>query len=215
LRQKLAALAQALTGRVKPHHRTLIHRIMLHIRFLEEAIEALDAEIAQAAAPFAAALTLLRTIPGLDAVSSVAILAEIGPAMDRFASGAHLASWAGVCPGNRESGGRTLSGKTTKGNKWLRGMLGEVAWAAIRKKGCCYHAMFHRLNGRLGTQKAVVAVMHHLLRLIYRVLHDHIPYHEVGPDYYQPADPARTARRLAKRIEQLGYAVTLTPSEAA
>jgi transposase len=215
LRQKLDALAQALTGRVKPHHRALIHRIMLHIRFLEEAIEALDAEIAQAAAPFAAALTLLRTVPGLDAVSSVAILAEIGPDMDRFGSGAHLASWAGVCPGNRESGGRTLSGKTTKGNKWLRGMLGEVAWAAIRKKGCCYHAMFHRLKGRLGTQKAVVAVMHHLLLLIYRVLHDHVPYHEAGPDYYQPADPERTARRLANRIEHLGYTVTLTPSEAA
>ncbi len=213
LRHKLEALAQALSGRVKAHHRLLIQRIMLHIRFLEEAIEALDTEIAQAAAPFAAALTLLQAVPGLDEVSSVAILAEIGPDMDRFASGPHLASWAGVCPGNRESGGRALSGKTTKGNKWLRGMLGEVAWAAVRTNGSCYHAMFHRLKGRLGIQKALVAVMHHLLLLIYRVLHDQIPYHEAGPDYYKPADPARTARRLATRIEQLGFAVSITPQE--
>lgn len=215
LRQKLAALAEALTGRVQPHHRVLIARIMLHIRFLEETVAALDEEIARLAAPFAAALTLLRTIPGCNAVAGVAILAEIGADMERFPSGRHLASWAGVCPGNRESAGKALSGKTTKGNVWLRGMLGQVAWAAIRRKDTSFHALYQRLVRRVGAQKAVVAVMHHLLLVIYRVLHDHVPYREAGTDYLHPADPERTARRLVHRIEHLGYAVTLTPKEVA
>ncbi|HVA91705.1 MAG TPA: IS110 family transposase [Chloroflexota bacterium] len=215
LRHKLAALAQALEGRVKPHHRTLIGTIMRHIHFLEEAIEQLDAEIAHLLEPLAASLTLLLTIPGLNAVSAAAILAEVGPDLGRFPSAGHLASWAGVCPGNRQSGGKALSGKTTKGNTWLRGMLGEVAWAAIRAKGTAFGARYRRLVRRLGSQKAVVAVMHHLLLVIYRVLHDQVPYHELGPDYYHPTAPHRAQRRLVHGLEQLGFTVTLTPKEAA
>jgi transposase len=215
LRHKLEALALALEGRVQAHHRLLLHRIILHIRFLEDAIEALDAEIAQAAAPFAAALALLAPIPGLDEVSSVAILAEIGVDMGRFPSGAQLASWAGVSPGNRTSGGKAYSGKTTQGNTWLRGMLGEVAWAAIRSKGTSFAALYRRLSRRLGAQKALVAVMHQLLLVIYRVLRDQLPYHEAGADYFQAAHPERAQRRLVQGLERLGYAVTLTPKEAA
>jgi transposase len=215
LRQKLADLAQALEGRVKPHHRTLIATIMRHVRFLEEAIAALDEEIARLLAPLSGALTLLLTIPGLSVVSAAAILAEIGPDMARFPSAGHLASWAGVCPGNRQSGGKAHSGKTTKGNNWLRGMLGEVAWSASRKQGTAFGARYRRLVRRLGVQKAVVAVMHQLLLVIYRVLHDHVPYHELGPDYYHPTDPQRTQRRLVQGLEHLGFTVTLTPKEAA
>jgi transposase len=211
LRNKLAALALALEGRVKPHHRVLIQCIMRHIRFLEEAIEALDAEIARAAAPFQAAVALLLPIPGVDVVSAVAILAEIGVDMARFPSGQHLASWAGVSPGNHESAGKTRSGKTTRGNPWLRGMLGEVAWAAVRTKGSSFQAMYHRLARRRGAQKAVVAVMHQLLLVIYRLLHDGVVYQEAGADYLPPADPERARRRHIRGLEQLGYDVVLVP----
>jgi transposase len=215
LRHKLEALQQALVGRVKPHHRLLIQTIMAHILFLEQAVEALDAEVASAVAPFAAPLQLLRTIPGIREVAAAAILAEIGTDMSRFGSAKHLASWAGLCPGNRQSGGRRLSGKSTQGNKWLRGILGEVAWAAIREKGTSFGARYRRLVRRCGEQKAVVAVMHHLLIVIYHVLHEQVPYRELGANYYQPADPKRTAQRLVRGLEQLGFTVDLTPKQVA
>ena len=193
LRQKLEALLQVLEGRVRPQHRVLLAIIMGKIRFLERAIAALDEEISRAAGLFAWALTLLGAISGIDQVAAAAILAEIGVDMDRFPSGAYLASWARVAPGNRQSAGKSLSSKTTKGNKWLRGILGEVAWAAIKTKGSSYRARYHRLARRVGAQKAVVAVMHHLLLTIHCMLRDRVPYHELGADYYQTANPARHA----------------------
>jgi transposase len=215
LREKLEALRQALEGRVKPHHRVLIRSILQHISFLEESIEGLEAEAARCLAPFQAQMALLQSIAGVSKIAAASIIAEIGTDMSRFASAKHLASWAGVCPGNKQSGGRWLSGKTTHGNVWLRGLLGEVAWAAIRKKGTSFGARFRRLARRHGTQKALVAVMHNLLTVIYHVLRDHVPYHERGADYFQPQDPQRQARRYVHHLEQLGYAVTLTPTEAA
>jgi transposase len=215
LRHKLTLLQQALEGRVKAHHRLLIQTILEHIRFLEGAIEQLDAEVARALVPFARELALVRTIPGVSEVAAAALLAEVGTDMTRFASAKHFASWAGVCPGNRQSGGRQLSGKTTKGNVWLRGMLGEVAWAAIRTKDTAFGARYRRLVRRRGEAKAVVAVMHHLLIVLYSVLRDQTPYRELGPDYCHPADPQRTQRRLVQGLEQLGYTVTLTPTQAA
>ena len=170
LRQKLEALLQVLEGRVRPQHRVLLAIIMGKIRFLERAIAALDEEISRAAGLFAWALTLLGAISGIDQVAAAAILAEIGVDMDRFPSGAYLASWARVAPGNRQSAGKSLSSKTTKGNKWLRGILGEVAWAAIKTKGSSYRARYHRLARRVGAQKAVIAVMHHLLLTIHCML---------------------------------------------
>jgi transposase len=215
LRRKLDELEQALVGRVKPHHRVLIRASLDLLRFLEHAIEQLDAEVERALAPFAAQQELLDQIPGIDRVAAASIIAEIGVDMDRFPSAGHLASWAGVCPGNKQSGGKRLSSATTKGNVWLRRILGEVAWAAIHDRHSVFRARYYRLKPRLGAQQALVAIMHQLLKVIYHLLKTGECYHELGADYYQTADPQRTARRLTKRLEHLGYTVTITPTPEA
>lgn len=215
LRTKIDALEQALLGRVKAHHRLLIRTLLEHIRFLEQAIGQLDAEIEVALAPFAEPRALLEQIPGIGKVASAALMAEIGTDMSRFPSAGHLASWAGLCPGNKQSGGKRLSSKTTKGNVWLRRILGEVAWAAIHQRTTSFRARYYRLKGRLGAQQAVVAVMHHLLIVSYHVLRTGESYRELGPDYYHPPHPQRTAAHLVKRLEGLGFSVTLTPKDAA
>lgn len=215
LRDKLDALQRALEGRVKPHHRVLIRTLLQHIAHLEGAMETLDEEIVRALRPFQHQVRLLQRIPGVSLIAAAIIIAEIGADMTRFVSAAHLASWAGVCPGNRQSAGKRLGGKTTGGNVWLRGVLGQVAWAAIRKKGTSFKARYGRIARRQGKQKAVVAVMHNLVVVISRVLQGQVPYAELGPDYYRPADPERQRQRLVKHLEHLGYAVTLTPKEAA
>ena len=132
LRRKLDELEQAFIARVQPHHRLLIQTSLDLLRFLEGSIEALDQAITAAAAPFAAQLAALDAVPGIGTVAAAALVAEIGVNMDQFPTAGHLASWAGVCPGNKQSGGKRLSSKTTKGNIWLRRILGEAAWAAIR-----------------------------------------------------------------------------------
>jgi transposase len=215
LRNKLDALEQAFIGRVKPHHQVLIRASLDHLRFLERTIEQLDQEVARATAPFAAHLAALDAVPGIGQVAAAAILAEIGVQMERFPTDGHLTSWAGVCPGNKQSGGRRLSSATTKGNVWLRRILGEVAWAAIHERGSIFRARYSRLKPRLGAQQALVAIMHQLLKVIYRILKTGEPYRELGADYYRPADPQRTARRLTKRLERLGFTVSLSPAPAA
>lgn len=215
LRAKLGELRQALEGRVKPHHRVLLARILEHIAFLEDSIAQLQPEIEAALRPFAETATLLQTVAGVGPVAAAGLIAEMGVDMTCFASDKHLASWAGICPGNNQSGGKRRRSKTTRGNKWLRGLLGEVAWAAVRTKGSCFGAQYRRLVRRQGKLKAIVAVAHRLLRVIYHVLRDQEPYRELGPDYVPPRDPERQTRRHIHRLEQLGYTVTLTPKEAA
>jgi transposase len=214
LRAKLPELRRALVGRVKPHHRVLIEQILAHIDFLDQAIAHLHEEIERHVPPFEEAMTLLQTLPGIKEVAAAAIVAEVGPDMSRFPSAKHLASWAGVCPGNKQSGGKRLSGKTTKGNVWLRAILGEVAWAAARTRGTYFHAQFHRLARRRGKDKAIMAVAHSLLVCIYYVLRDQRPYRDLGADYFDHLDAARVERYHVKRLEQLGYTVTLTPQAA-
>ncbi len=215
LRAKLEALEQALVGRVKPHHRVLIQASLDHLRFLERAIEQLDLEVARAMVPFSAHLRALDAVPGIGPVAAAAIVAEIGVDMERFPTDGHLTSWAGVCPGNKQSGGRRLSSATTKGNVWLRRILGEVAWAAIHERGSIFRARYYRLKPRLGAQQALVAIMHQLLKVIYHILKTGEAYRELGADSDQPVDPQRTARRLTKRLERLGYTVTIAPKPAA
>ena len=215
LRNKLDELEQAFIGRVRPHHQVLIRASLDHLRFLERTIEQLDREVERATLPFAAQVAALDAVPGIGPVAAAAIIAEIGVEMDRFPTEGHLASWAGVCPGNKQSGGRRLSSATTKGNAWLRRILGEVAWAAIHERGSVFRARYYRLKPRLGAQQALVAIMHQLLKVIYHILKTGEAYRELGADYYQPADPQRTARRLARRLERLGYTVTLSPAAVA
>ncbi len=196
LRAKLPALRQALEGRVQRHHQVVITCLLAHIDSIEAELASLQEEITQQEAPFAEAVTLLVALPGIGARAASGILAEIGADMRRFASADHLVSWAGMCPGNKQSGGKRLSGKTTKGNKWLRALLGEVAWAAARTKGSYFSALFHRLARRRGVQRAIVAVGHSLLRTIYYILRDKTPYVDLGPDHFDKLDTARIERHL-------------------
>jgi transposase len=135
--------------------------------------------------------------------------------MSRFPSAQHLASWAGVCPGHKQSGGKRLSGKTTKGNRWLRALLGEVAWSAAHSEGTYLHAQYHRIARRRGKNRAVLAVGHSVLVIAYHILRDKRPYRDLGADYFDHLDAARIERHHVHRLEQLGYTVTLTPKDAA
>lgn len=215
LRKKLGLLQQALEGRVKPHHRVLMARILDHIAFLSESVAQLQEEIDRALVPFQVVATLLQTIPGVNEVAAATIIAEIGTDMGCFGSAPQLASWAGLCPGNNQSGGQRRRAKTTKGNKWLRGILGEVAWAAIKKKGTSFGSQYHRIARRQGKLKAVVAVAHRLLRVIYYILREHVPYRELGPVHLSPQQTQRQIQRHLHQLDHLGFTVTITPKEVA
>ena len=215
LRAKLPELRRALEGRVRPHHRVLLAQLLAHIEFLEGAIAELQAEIERALAPFDEAVERLQTIPGVGPVAAAAIVAEIGVDMGRFPSAKHLASWAGVCPGNRQSAGKQLSGRPSGGDRWLRGVLGEVAWSIARSKGSYLHAQYHRLARRRGKHTAAMAVAHSVLVIIYHLLRDQRPSADLGPDYFDRLDTARIQQHHVHRLEQLGYTVTLQPTEAA
>ena len=143
------------------------------------------------------------------------MVAEMGVDMERFPSHKHLTSWAGACPGNKQSGGKRLSGKTTKGNRWLRAVLGEVAQAIARSPGTYLHAQYQRLARRRGKNKALMAVAHSVLVIAYHMLKDKRPYSDLGADYFDTLDTARIQRHHVQRLEQLGFTVTLTPKEAA
>ena len=215
LRTKLPDLRKALDGRIRPHQRFLLERILAHIDFLEASIEQVQKEMEQQLLPFEEAMALLTSIVGIQETAAAAILAEIGTDMSRFPSAKHLASWAGLCPGNKQSGGKTLSGKTTNGNPYLRGVLAEVVWAISHTKANYLSAHYHRLARRRGKQKAVVAVAHSVLVILYHVLRDKQPYTDLGADYFDKLDIKKVERHHIRRLEQLGYTVSLTPKEAA
>jgi transposase len=177
-------------------------------------VERVSGEIAQRLADERAALELLDTIPGVGQRAAEIILAEIGTDMARFPSAKHLASWAGMCPGNKESGGKRLSGKTRKGNPWLRQVLIEVAHAASKTKDTYLSAQYRRLASRRGKQRALVALGHTILVMVYHILTRREPYRELGPLYFDVLDRQRVQQRLVQRLERLGYTVNLQPLAA-
>jgi transposase len=215
LRQKQAELEQALTGRVKPHHRLLLRELLDHVDYLDRAIERVSAAIAERTRPFAAALALLCSIAGVKQRTAEVLLAEIGGDMSRFPSARHLCSWAALCPGNHESGGKRRSGQTRKGNRWLRAGLLQAAWAAVRVKGGYFGAQFRRIARRRGEKRAAVAVAHSILTVIYHVLKDGVSYNELGAAYFDRLEPGKLARYHLRRLAELGYAVYLEPPPAA
>jgi transposase len=215
LRAKLPALREALQGRFEPEHQLLIGQMLAHIDFLDEAIDRLSDAIEEQIAPFAAQRDLLMTIPGVKQRTAEVLLAEIGIDMTAFPSAAHLASWAGVCPGNDQSAGKRRSGRTRKGSKWLRATLTESSLAATRKKDTYLCARYQRLRGRRGHSKALTAVSHSILAAAWHMLSTGETYREAGADYYTRQNPDRAARVLIRRLEALGHRVTIERLEVA
>jgi transposase len=209
LRAKRAALTDALLGRVGPHQRLLLGSQLRHVDFLDAEIGRLSEEIARRLDPFDAALQRLDTIPGLGRRAAERVLAELGPDLSRFPSAAHLASWAGLCPGNNESAGKRHSGRCRPGNAWLKAVLVEAAWGAVRSHDSYLAALYHRLAARRGAKRAIVAVAHAILVIIYHLLRDGTTYYELGGNYFDERDREATVRRSVRRIERLGYKVTL------
>lgn len=209
LRAKLPALQRALQGRFRPHHAFLLRQILSKVDFLEETIAQLTEEIDVRVRPFAAMLAALDTIPGVDRIAAISIVAETGGDMQRFPSAAHLCSWGAMCPGQNESAGKRRSGKTRKGNVYLRRTLIQSALAATRKRDCALQTRYHRVKRQRGHKKAVIAVGHQILEIAYYVMRDGVAYHELGADYFVRRDRERTMRRSIKQLEALGYRVTI------
>ena len=217
LRGKTEELIPALTGRFMAGHAFLLGQILDHIEYLEARIDSISGEVARLCEPFHEAIDLLMTIPGVAHVTAETIIAEIGLDMSRFPSAHHLASWAGVCPGNNESAGKRKGGRTRKGNRWLRGMLAEAAFAASRTRGSEYQALFRRLafaRGK-GKKKAAVAVSHAILIAAWHILKDMTPYQALTPTQRTGSDPQKVTHALVKRLEKLGFNVTLEQKAAA
>jgi transposase len=209
LRSKREPLAKALEGRVKPHHRFVLTELLCQIDSLDETIARFDAQIQEISGPFEEAVGLLDTIPGIARHTAEMIVAEIGTDMRRFPTADHLASWAGVAPGNYESAGKRASGKTRKGNRFLRTTLVQAAHAAARTKGTYLSAQYRRLAARRGKKRAILALAHSMLMMTYYMIQRQEPYREAGADFFDRLQPEDTARRLVKRLEHLGYHVTL------
>jgi transposase len=212
LRHKHEALEQALRGHMSAHHRLLIALHLEHIDLLDAQIARLSAEIAERLRPHETALLRLETIPGVGRRTAEILAAEMGVDMGRFPTAGHLASWAGMCPGQRESGGRKHSAATRKGSKWLRGTLTECAKGIVRTKATYLSARYHRIKSRRGHAKATIATGHKILTAAYHVLNRGVPYHELGEEFFYRRDTEATERyrrRLIHQLERLGHKVTL------
>lgn len=208
LREKRAQLDKALEGRVKPHHRFVLSELLCQIDNLDETIARFDAEIERYCRPFEEAVELLDTIPGVARRSAEIIVAEIGSDMSRFPTADHLAAWAGVAPGNNESAGKRYAGTTRHGNQALTAALVQAAHAAARTHNTYLSAQYHRLAGRRGKKRAIVAVAHSILVITYHMILHKEPYRELGSDYFDKRRPQATAQRLLKRLQQLGYDIS-------
>lgn len=214
LRPKIPQLTEALAGHFGPHHAVVARRILDHVDFLDTTIAELTEQIDLRMQPYEAVRELLLPVPGFDRLTVDTIIAETGADMSRFPSPAHLAKWAGVCPGNHESAGKRRRVGITPGNRWLRRALIEAARAAARSKGSYFSAQYRHMAGRRGPNKAAVAVAHSLLDLIWHMVSTGECFHDLGHDYFQRRhDPQHQARRLVSQLERLGFQVALTPPQ--
>ena len=214
LRDKTDQLQRALAGRFGPHQRFLVAQQLAHIDELDTRIAAVSAEIEARLRPFAPALERLDTIPGISRRGAEILLAELGPDLAPFRSAAQLASWAGLCPGNHQSAGKRISGKTRKGNPWLRALLVQAAHA-VGRTPTYLGARYRRLAARKGGKRAAIAVAHTILRIVYALLTNQTAYVDLGVNYFDQRDRQAVERRAVRRLEGLGYTVTLEPKDPA
>lgn len=200
-------LMEALRGRVTPHHRILLKLHLDQYDAIARAIADLDVQIDQDLLPFREAADRLEQVPGLSKVSVAVIVSEIGHNMERFPSAGHLVSWAGLCPQMDESAGRRRSTRIRKGAPWLKTTLVQCAWSAIRKKDSYYKAQYHRICGRRGPKKAIIAVAASMLTAIYHILRDQVPFVDLTASHFAKRDEDKLVKSLTRRLSGLGYAV--------
>jgi transposase len=214
LRAKIPELKLALEGNCTEHHRWMLRHLLGHLGYLERQTQGLSRHIAERLGEMlpAEVFDRLDRIPGINRISIENVIAETGIDMTIFADEHQLVSWCGMCPGNEESGGRRLRSRTRKGNRWLRRALMEAAWAASHVKNSYLRAQYRRLAPRRGKNRALIAVGHSLLVIVYHVLKYNVEYRDLGSDYFDRLEPERLKRYLVKRLQKLGYEVALSPT---
>lgn len=215
LRARIPQLRLALEGRISEHHRFMLKMLWKELESVEELIREVEERIDAMTRPFSEQIARLTEIPGVERRVAQTLMAEVGADMAPFPSDAHLASWAGICPGNNESAGKHKSGRTTKGSRWLRQALVQAAWAASRSKKTYLAAQYSRLARRRGRKRASVAVGHSILRIVYHMLKYNLHFQQLRADYFDKLNPQRLQRHLIKRLEGLGLRVTVEPQLAA
>jgi transposase len=212
LRTKLPALRQALAGRFRRHHAFLVSQVLAHLDYLDEAVESVSQQIEEVIAPFDTEVKRLDTILGVGQRTAEVMVAELGVDMRVFPTAAHVASWSGLCPGNNESAGKHKSGRTRRGNRWLRTALVEAAQGAIRRPESAYAARYRRIMRHRGHNKAILAVAHAILVTAYHLLTRKTTYQELGAHYYDERHAERARRRAIQALERQGFRVTLEPA---
>ena len=210
-----ADLEAALRGRVTDHHRFMLRLLLQHIDAIDAAIAQIDQEVDGKVEPFRTAIQIVSTIPGVRELSAEVIVAEIGIDMARFPTQAHLIAWSGLCPRNDESAGKRRSTRMRKGAPWLKTTLIQCAWAAARTKESYLQAQFHRLRARRGAKKAIGAVAASILTAAYHMLKTGTLYHDLGPNHFDKRAKEKHVHRLINRLQNLGFAVEITPLEVA
>jgi len=212
LRDKIPELRRALQGRLSEHHRFQLRLHWDHLQRLQELLERLKERIAKLTQPYQAQIKQLDQVVGIDQRSAESIVAEVGVDMKVFPSDGHLSAWAGICSGNNESAGKRRSGRIRKGSRWLRRTLVLAAQAAGHAKDSFLASRFRRLAARRGKKRACIAVGHSILKIVYHILKDGVPYKDLGGSYFDRLDPKRLTRYLVRRLERLGHKVTLEPA---
>lgn len=216
MRSKIPQLTEALQGKVNEHHRFMLKLLLEQIEQLEQHVVELDQRIETVMGPLEkTAIEMLDEIPGLDRRAAQNVLAEIGTDMGQFPTASHLASWAGLCPGNNQSAGKRRSSRMTQGNRWLKATLNQCAWAASRVKKSYFYAQHRRITARRGVKRATMAVAHTQLCLCWELLKHGQSYEDLGQDYFDHLNEDRVKRQLVNRLERLGYEVQLKKTDAA
>jgi len=200
---------EAVRGRLTPHQHLMLRLQLDHVRYLDQQIEAVEAEVESRLAPFTVQMTQLDTIPGVSERVAEVVVAEIGTDMTRFPSAAHLTSWGGMCPGSHESAGKRRGARTRKGSPTLRRTLTDAGAAAGRTKNSYLGAVYRRIAARRGRKRAAIAIGRRILEIAYYVLRDGVAYEELGANFYDERKKDAVVRNAVKRLERLGYKVTV------
>ncbi len=209
LREKRLLLVDALEGSMGSHQRMMLDSYLRHLDFLEREIERMSEEVEERTRPFEEVIERIDEIPGMGRRGAEQVVAEIGTDMNRFPTSQHLASWAGMCPGNNESAGKRIGGRTRRANPWLKSTLVEAAWASVKTRDTYLSAQYRRIAARRGKKRAIIAVAHSILVIIYHMLRDGTRHRDLGGQYFEERNHQAIVRYTVRRLNRLGYDVTL------